>query len=125
MDTATIHRTQVREKLHQLRALLQGSGPLLIAYSGGVDSTFLLAEAANVLGDWVLGVIADSPSLPRSTLAFALATAEEFSAKVEILATAELDDPRREAHAVGPRPAHRVLRARHVCRRDDLGYRLL
>jgi uncharacterized protein len=66
----------------------------LIAYSGGVDSTFLLAEAADVLGDQVLGVIADSPSLPRSTLASALAAARDFGAKVEILATTELEDPR-------------------------------
>jgi uncharacterized protein len=94
METTTIDQPAVREKLRELRTILSGSGPLLVAYSGGVDSTFLLAEAAGVLGDRALGVIADSPSLPRSTLASALANAKSFGAQVEVISTAEMDDPR-------------------------------
>jgi uncharacterized protein len=94
MNIATINQPAVREKLRELRTILSGIGPLLVAYSGGVDSTLLLAEAAGVLGDGALGVIADSPSLPRSTLAEALANAKSFGAQVEVISTTELDDPR-------------------------------
>jgi pyridinium-3,5-biscarboxylic acid mononucleotide sulfurtransferase len=94
MRSATINQPAVREKLCELRTILGGIGPLLVAYSGGVDSTFLLAEAADVLRDRALGVIADSPSLPRSALADALANAKSFGAQVEVISTTELDDPR-------------------------------
>jgi uncharacterized protein len=94
MENATTNLTTAREKLQLLRALLKETGPLLVAYSGGVDSTFLLAEAVGILGDRALGVIADSPSLPRSALAGALAAAKSFGARVEVIATTELDDPR-------------------------------
>jgi uncharacterized protein len=83
-----------------LRSLLQENAPLLVAYSGGVDSTYLLAEAADVLGSRVLGVIADSPSLPRQALAAALENAEHFGAQVRILATQELEDPRYSSNPV-------------------------
>ena len=95
-----ISQPAVREKLRELRTILSGTGPLLVAYSGGVDSTFLLAEAAGVLTDRALGVIADSPSLPRSMLADALANAKNFGAQVEVISTAELDDPRYSSNPV-------------------------
>jgi uncharacterized protein len=87
------------EKLDQLRAQLRSHSPLVIAYSGGVDSAYLLAEAQRTLGDGVLGVIADSPSLPRQALADALALAEQVGARVEVVRTAELDNP---AYASNP-----------------------
>lgn len=77
-----------------LEDLLRAHAPLVVAYSGGVDSACLLAVAHRTLGDHVLGVIADSPSLPRAALAEALATARSFGAAVEVVATEELADPR-------------------------------
>ena len=100
MEEATNNVTAAREKLRELRALLEGMGPLLIAYSGGVDSTFLLAEAVGILGDNALGVIADSPSLPRSALTGALAAAKGLGANVEVISTTELDDPRYASNPV-------------------------
>jgi uncharacterized protein len=100
MESATIHQPTAQEKLRGLRELLSGIGPLLVAYSGGVDSTFLLAEATGILRDRALGVIADSPSLPRSALAGALAAARSFGAKVEVISTTELDDPRYASNPV-------------------------
>lgn len=66
---------------------------MLIAYSGGVDSAYLLAEAHRSLGGGMLGVIADSASLPRQALADALALARQIGAPVEVIRTAELDNP--------------------------------
>jgi uncharacterized protein len=80
-------------KLESLREILRAHAPLVIAYSGGVDSAYLLAEAHRVLGEQVLGVIADSPSLPRAALAEALAVAERIGARVEVVKTAELENP--------------------------------
>lgn len=83
----------VEAKREKLRALLREHAPLLIAYSGGVDSTYLLAEAAQAIGDQAVGVIADSPSLPRAALAEALAVAEKIGARVEVVKTLELNNP--------------------------------
>jgi uncharacterized protein len=93
-DDRMIEPNTAGEKLRALRELLNGVGPLLVAYSGGVDSTFLLSEATGILGHRALGVIADSPSLPRAALAAALETAKGFGAHVEVISTTELDDPR-------------------------------
>ncbi|MBV9104901.1 MAG: ATP-dependent sacrificial sulfur transferase LarE [Verrucomicrobia bacterium] len=94
MDNKMIKPNAPREKLRELRELLKEVGPLLVAYSGGVDSTFLLSEATGVLGHRALGIIADSPSLPRAALAGALAAAKAFGANLEVISTTELDDPR-------------------------------
>lgn len=51
-------------KLHALQDGLRGAGRLAVAFSGGVDSSLLLAVAREVLGDGVLAVIARSPLLP-------------------------------------------------------------
>ena len=69
MDNPITVQNIANKKLGHLRALLKEAGPLLVAYSGGVDSTLLLAEAVGVLGQQTLGVIADSPSLPASLIA--------------------------------------------------------
>ena len=84
---------QMQDKVSQLREQLAANAPLIVAYSGGVDSAYLLAEAHRVLGEKVLGVIADSASLPRQALADALALAREIGAAVEVVQTTELDNP--------------------------------
>ncbi len=90
----------MNEKLTQLRAQLRAHAPLVIAYSGGVDSAYLLAEAGRTLGDGALGVIADSPSLPRQALAEALALAEQIGVRLEVVKTGELDNPEYAANPV-------------------------
>ncbi len=82
----------MQEKLEKLRALLQEHAPVLIAYSGGVDSAYLLAEAHRTLGSQALGVIADSPSLPRQALADAVELARRIGAPVEVVATREMEN---------------------------------
>ncbi len=81
------------EKRAHLDRLLAENAPLLVAYSGGVDSAFLLAEAHSILGERVLGMIADSPSLPRRALSDALALARQIGATVDVVQTAEMQNP--------------------------------
>lgn len=75
-------------------------GGLVVAFSGGVDSTVVLAAAIRALGaDAALAVIADSPSLPRAELAAAHRVAEQIGAPLLVLATEEHADPGYRANA--------------------------
>ena len=65
----------------------------MVAYSGGTDSAFLAWAAYEALGEKMLAVIADSPSLPRAELAAALAFTAQHGIPTHILPTAELDNP--------------------------------
>jgi uncharacterized protein len=82
----------VNRKLEQLRSLLSQCRSALVAYSGGVDSTFLAKVAHDALGNKMLAVIADSPSLPRRELAEALALGSQFHFPVEVIRTQEMND---------------------------------
>jgi uncharacterized protein len=86
-------KQEMKQKLEVLRVTLASLDSLLVAYSGGTDSAFLAYTAHQVLGDRMLAVIADSPSLPRQELAAALAFASEHGIPTHILQTRELDDP--------------------------------
>jgi pyridinium-3,5-biscarboxylic acid mononucleotide sulfurtransferase len=76
-----------------LRQNLKGSSRMLVAYSGGVDSAFLAWAAHEALGENMLAVIADSPSLARTQLSDALAFAEEQRIPVKVISTDELERP--------------------------------
>lgn len=80
-------------KQSELVQSLKNSGRMLVAYSGGVDSAFLAWAAHETLGNDMLAVIADSPSLARTQLSDALAFAEEQQIPVSIINTAEVDRP--------------------------------
>ena len=84
---------ELREKLVELRMVLGKLDSLMVAYSGGTDSAYLAYEAHEMMGERMLAVIADSPSLPRLELAAALDFADEHGIPVHILQTRELDDP--------------------------------
>ncbi|MFZ0320303.1 MAG: ATP-dependent sacrificial sulfur transferase LarE [Candidatus Sulfotelmatobacter sp.] len=84
---------ELEAKSAQLHTSLQKLGRVLVAYSGGVDSAFLAWAAHTALGDRMLAIIADSPSLARTQLADALAFAEEQRIPLEVVATSELDRP--------------------------------
>ena len=81
------------DKASHLQLEIQRLGRLLVAYSGGVDSAYLAWAAHCVLGEKVLAVIADSPSLARTQLADAIAFANEQGFRAEVINTSELHRP--------------------------------
>jgi uncharacterized protein len=83
----------LESKGERLQANLRRLGRTLVAYSGGVDSAYLAWAAHQVLGDKMLTIIADSPSLARTQLSDAVAFAQEQSIPLEVVATSELDRP--------------------------------
>ena len=84
---------ELQAKSALLQASLNKLGRLLIAYSGGIDSAYLAWAAHEALGDKMLAIIADSPSLARTQLNDAVVFADEQSIPLEVVATAELDRP--------------------------------
>ena len=83
----------LKTKQRKFEDLIQAWPSALVAYSGGVDSAFLLWTAHQILGAKVTGILGDSPSLPRSEHSAALAFAQKQKLPVEVLKTLELDDP--------------------------------
>ena len=83
------------DKLEKLKGILRDMEKVVVAYSGGVDSAFLLKVAADTLGtDHAMAILAISPTYPSREYNRALETASLIGAKVEIIHTREADDPR-------------------------------
>ncbi|HZD33559.1 MAG TPA: ATP-dependent sacrificial sulfur transferase LarE, partial [Candidatus Angelobacter sp.] len=80
-------------KSQRLREHLRSLGRVLVAYSGGADSAFLAWVAYRELGDRMMAVLADSPSLARSQMQDAVAFAQEQNIPLEIIQTAEMERP--------------------------------
>lgn len=80
-------------KASLLRSKIQELASVLVAYSGGADSAYLAYAAHQALGDKMLAVIADSPSLPRAELEAALAFTTEHGIPTRVLQTSELEKP--------------------------------
>jgi uncharacterized protein len=86
-------QTDFVNKHDALQAHLRTLGRTLVAYSGGVDSAYLAWAAHQALGEDMLAIIADSPSLARTQLADAVAFASEQAIPLEVIPTSELDRP--------------------------------
>ena len=80
-------------KLDALKRIIAEMGSLIVAYSGGVDSTFVAVVAHDVLGDRALAITGVSPSVPSSEVEEARGLARHIGIAHELIETREMDDP--------------------------------
>ncbi|MBW3637100.1 MAG: ATP-dependent sacrificial sulfur transferase LarE [Armatimonadetes bacterium] len=82
----------MNQKLDDLRANLGGMGRVIIAFSGGVDSAFLLQVARQELGDRAVAIIGISPSLLPEELDEARQVAAQIGAPLREVETHEIEN---------------------------------
>jgi len=87
-------------KLDLLRASIASTGGALVAFSGGVDSTFVLAVAREVLGDRAVALTAHSPSVPQAERDAARELALKLGVRHLEVTSHEGEDPRYAANPV-------------------------
>ena len=90
-----LHRLSIprdlQSKTANLRDFFQRLDGVLVAFSGGVDSTLVLKIATDVLGDRAIAATAASPTLPREELAAVRQLSEEIGARLIVASTNQLD----------------------------------
>jgi len=99
----------LEEKLGDLHRILKELGSMLVAFSGGCDSAFLLKTAVDVLGNGAAGLTASSPIHPAGELDAAVRFAGDIGARHIVVASGELDDAEFAAN---------TLRRCYVCKRE-------
>ncbi|MDR2191496.1 MAG: ATP-dependent sacrificial sulfur transferase LarE [Endomicrobium sp.] len=87
---ASLKQMNIQEKYEKLKEYLKSLESVAIAFSGGVDSTFLLKAAKEILGDKILAVTASSCSFPKRELNEAAAFCKKENIKHIIVESEEL-----------------------------------
>jgi uncharacterized protein len=82
------------DKVIEVRGALLAMGSVVVAFSGGVDSSLMAYLAASVLGDRAVAITAVSPSVAASELAEARSFALQFAIRHVLLDAHEMEDPR-------------------------------
>lgn len=101
----------MNSKYNELAAMLKRLGRVAVAFSGGVDSSFLLAAATRELGDNAVGITIDSPALPRSELEDAINIAALTGSRHIIIDSPDIEE------AVRMNPADRC----YHCKKTEFG----
>jgi uncharacterized protein len=78
-------------KLESARAIVRGMSSVLVAYSGGVDSSLLLKVALDELAERAVAVLASSPAYPESEQVEARALARQLGARLVEVSTSEVE----------------------------------
>ena len=81
----------LEEKLERLKGYLKDLGSIAVAFSGGVDSTFLLSVAHETLGDRAIAITAQSCSFPERELKEAKEFCEQEGIRHFIVQSEELE----------------------------------
>ena len=90
---ASVDPSVIAAKQDRLFELLRGMGEVMVAYSGGIDSAYLMWAANRVLGSRAVAITADSASLPESHKRDAEEFARESGFQHEYISTNEFDNP--------------------------------
>jgi pyridinium-3,5-biscarboxylic acid mononucleotide sulfurtransferase len=98
-------------KYHQLLSYLKGMGKVAVAFSGGVDSSFLLAAVKIALGDHAVGITIASPALPVYELEDAKHIAQLIGIRHVIIQSDEIED------SVINNPVNRC----YFCKKEEYG----
>lgn len=82
----------LKEKFSKLKKNIKDMGPFVLAYSGGVDSAFLLKVGYDILGKDIIAVTAQSETYPESELQKAIVFAKNIGSRHEVIKTEELNN---------------------------------
>jgi uncharacterized protein len=93
-EIQTVSPDQCTEKLTALQNLLRGFESVVVAYSGGTDSTFVLKVAHDILGERAIAITALSPSFPSEDRESTINIARDMGVRHILIESREVDDPR-------------------------------